>query len=41
MNDLYQSNYHTTIYTPIYLPVIVFYDEEESESPYSDEVAEA
>jgi|GEM_PF-3149311 len=41
MNDLYQSNYHTTIYTPIYLPAIVFYDEEELEVPHSDGAVEA
>lgn len=37
MNDVYQSNYTTTIYTPIYLPAIIFYDEEE----IGEEVAEA
>lgn len=40
MNDLYQSNYQNAIYTPIYLPAIVFYDEENDEEQ-GPEVAEA
>jgi hypothetical protein len=38
MNDVYQSNYQNAIYTPIYLPAIIFYDEEELEE---SEIAEA
>lgn len=41
MNDLYQSNYQASIYTPIYLPAIIFYDEEEEGSIIGDDVAEA
>jgi len=38
MNELYQSGYESGIYTPIYLPPIVFYDEE---NEIDQEVAEA
>jgi len=42
MNDLYQSNYQTGIYSPIYLPAIIFYDQEESEHETGvDEIAQA
>ncbi len=29
INDIYESTYTTHVYTPIYAPAIIFYDEEE------------
>jgi len=31
MNDLYHSTYQNGIYDPIYLPPIIFYDEDDAE----------
>ncbi len=30
MNDVYQSSYQHEIYSPIYLPPIIFYDDEDT-----------
>ena len=41
MNDLYHSTYQNGIYDPIYLPPIIFYDEEDESSIAQTPDAEA